>query len=344
MATIGTNARWGVSPVKADNLPFKAVTANEGSIITKEELRTLTHFLCTTNPTDISRWFESPAENILSLRRYPFDIIATLGDGKVMRRTVPLQIGNVQVVEKYGFLNRAVYGADLGQFERYYFTAGEFDINPFFTSFLDLSPYTSYLLYLPFYGFCPIDPIDVYRQHINITYVVDFNTGNADIVVQRQPIKAGVYNYDQYDIIKSVTCKIAIDIPVTSSNASEIMRNMINVGVNATAAIASGNIAGIINSGISAISAGQRHYSSGVLGSGTSSMFLPQTVLLFTQRPRPNYPDNYDRTYGRPCARGGNLSDFNGFVKISDYHTDGVQAYGDELAEIQRRLTEGIIL
>lgn len=343
----------GVSPVVPYNLPFAPdVAMNTSTIIRPMDLKLLTNFLCTVDPTDIGKFFEDPTQTILSLRRYPFNITATLSNGDMSYRIEPVTLGNIAVVYDKAML----LGIDISQLSRYFFTAGEFDIEPFYESFLDLSPYTSYNLYLPFYGYLALDPVDVHDKHINITYIIDFNTGYATIVLMRQKrLNGGSYLYDKYEAFKSVECKIAIEIPVTSVNASEILRNNLTAGgtvlgaiANAGSSLMTGNIGGVVSSvyqaGVAAVNANQRRYSGGEIGSGTAGMFMPSSVILITQRPRVKYPDNYNALFGRPCATGGTLTDYDGFVQVGSCHTDKIVAPTNEVNEIVAMLQEGVII
>ena len=112
---------------------------------------------------NIQLLFESPIENVVNLRIYPFDIkehhpASTLGDSNIF-------INVVQMSTK---------GFSLGVVPSPAFNLGKIEIPKYYDNFLDYSPYTKIELYLPYVDFVTLDTNLVMGKTISIDYVVDY--------------------------------------------------------------------------------------------------------------------------------------------------------------------------
>ena len=337
------------------NLPFNPdMRINRAFILSAFHMETLTGFLCSITSGQISDLFENASDNIVSMRMYPFNIIDTL-DIPSKPGDVPVKIGNLEVKYK----GETLWAYEISSARKYNFSAGSFDVPGATDSYLDLSPYTQYELFLPYYGYLSIDPAEINNYHIDIEYIIDFNSGNATIVLQRQPISENNYNKEKYEIFRIIDCKIAIDIPLLGSNASEVLRNNLASGASVLGSIVTaagsamtgfvpgiaGGITGAIAAGNAMISANQRRYNSGEMSGQISPLFLPQNPILYITRLTPETPENYNQLFGKPCGRYAVLSELTGFTKVSTAHIDGFStALQNEKNEVDRLIKEGIIL
>ena len=337
------------------NLPFNPdMRINRAFILSAFHMETLTGFLCSVTSGQISDLFENASDNIISMRMYPFNIIDTL-DIPSKPGDVPVKIGNLEVKYKGETLD----AYEISSARKYNFFSCCFDVPGATDSYLDLSPYTQYELFLPYYGYLSIDPAEINNYHIDIEYIIDFNSGNATIVLQRQPISENSYDREKYEIFRIIDCKIAIDIPLLGSNASEVLRNNLASGASVLGSIVTaagsamtgfvpgiaGGITGAIAAGNAMISANQRRYNSGEMSGQISPLFLPQNPILYITRLTPETPENYNQLFGKPCGRFAVLSELTGFTKVSTAHIDGfATALQNEKNEVDRLLKEGIIL
>ena len=337
------------------NLPFNPdMRINRAFILSAFHMETLTGFLCSVTSGQISELFENASDNIISMRMYPFNIIDTL-DIPSKPGDVPVKIGNLEVKYK----GETLWAYEISSARKYNFSAGSFDVPGATDSYLDLSPYTQYELFLPYYGYLSIDPSEINNYHVDIEYIIDFNSGDATIVLQRQPISENSYKKEKYEIFRIIDCKIAIDIPLLGSNASEVLRNNLASGASVLGSIVTaagsamtgfvpgiaGGITGAIAAGNAMISANQRRYNSGEMSGQISPLFLPQNPILYITRLTPETPENYNQLFGKPCGRFAVLSEVTGFTKVSTAHIDGfATALQNEKNEVDRLLKEGIIL
>ena len=342
-----------IATPKRFNLPFNPdMRINRAFILSAFHMETLTGFLCSITSGQISDLFENASDNIISMRMYPFNIIDTL-DIPSKPGDVPVKIGNLEVKYK----GDTLWAYEISSAEKYNFSAGSFDVPGATDSYLDLSPYTQYELFLPYYGYLSIDPAEINNCHIDIEYIIDFNSGGATIVLQRQPISENSYKKEKYEIFRIIDCKIAIDIPLLGSNASEVLRNNLTTGASVLGSIVTaagsamtgfvpgiaGGITGAIAAGNAMISANQRRYNSGEMSGQISPLFLPQNPILYITRLTPETPENYNQLFGKPCGRYAVLSELTGFTKVSTAHIDGfATALQNEKKEVELLLKEGI--
>lgn len=89
-------------------------------------------------------------------------------------------------------------------------------INKKYNNFLDYSPYTTIEIYLPFYGYATIDTNLVMGKVLDIYYVIDIISGAADIKI---------LDTNTNDILYIFSCQLGVEIPLTSENVSEKIRN-----------------------------------------------------------------------------------------------------------------------
>ena len=69
-----------------------------------------------------------------------------------------------------------------------------------------------------------------------------------------------------------------------------------------------------------------------------------QTPYLIIERPRQSMPEGMNKYCGFPSNIRYKLYDLEGFTQVEYIHIEDVPATGEELAEIERLLKEGVIL
>lgn len=143
-----------------------------------------------------------PIDCIISLRRFPFDIPYDSGDGEYI---------------KLGKTSGSAYGYTVAN-HPLYFNFRSVKIYPRFgNSFLDYSPYTEYELYVPFCGTTKLDAGDILGHTLNVRLVVDITTGSCTGYIMADDL-----------VIQSVTGSIAIEIPITGTDAATLNSQIMN--------------------------------------------------------------------------------------------------------------------
>lgn len=322
-------------------------------VMTRSQVAGLCHYLQTASFVDnIQLLFQTPAENIVSLRCYPFDVKSAMG---ITSDDEDIFISVV---------NTEVQGSLVGAYSMPIFKLGNITIPEFFHSFLDYAPYTKIELYLPYIGFVNLDVNAVMGKTIDIEYVVDIFSGKCTAFIS-------IESLNERTIIMECDGTIGIDVQIGGGQGAEIARNMLKLGIGATAgaislgagAISAGanaKIAGttgsiatisgasagyLANTTINAIQAGQSHISKGGATQSGVNFFAPQNCYLVITRPSPKYPADYNHTVGKPSGMYATLGDLTGFTVVDSIHVEGLDtATSDEVTEVERLLKQGVIL
>lgn len=118
-------------------------------------------------------------------------------------------------------------------------------------SFLDVEPYCSYQLYLPFLGTIELNSLDILDKHIYIISNFDFQTGNLLYSIFSSPNLLKFPNspfLDDADILTAsdvyfigqYECQCGYLLPLGSNNAVENIRNVITGTINLAGQIIAG--------------------------------------------------------------------------------------------------------
>ena len=304
--------------------------------------------------------FESPIDNIISIRHYPFNApmvsfnynsesdIAT--SNAIVVNDITLNVSNALIS------NTAPYLIDLGGVTI-----------PVGDTFFDYAPYTKYELFLPYIGFITLDTDMIVGKYLNVKYAVDFNTGIATAYVQVKPAVGS--SDDTYVVIAIKESKIGVDIPLCGGASGEIAKSLLNVGLSTAgavtgivgSAVASG-VAGTVNAGralesginfdistsAAVVQAAQQHIIKGETGNGYNSMYAPSNMFLIKSTMKYDIPDSFNSLYGRVARISADMDEIStgsGLIILEEFHLDNFStATRIELDMIDRALREGIIL
>lgn len=220
---------------------------------------------------------------------------------------------------------------------------GTVDIKEYVQSFLDYSPYVDISIYLPYIGFCKLNPDDVMGHSLQLKYYVDCLTGGctACIYVSGRGV---MYQFNGNCIA---------NIPLTAINYSGAIQNAVScVGAIATTALGavSGN-APIAAAGVASIATAAANTAvntkehvqrSGSMG-GASGLLAVQRPYVIIQRPRMCVPDNLNKFVGNMVNVTMKLQNCVGFTMVDQIRLDKVKAMQEEKAELLRLLKEGVI-
>lgn len=339
------------SPASAGRVNFNSVYALTGAQVND----LLDYFNTSSFIDDLKLLFNTPIENVISLRVFPFDIKAN-SDITEPPADTGIVIGNVNT-------NILGYSMDFQNLK--VLEAGYFVFPKRYFNFLDYAPYTSIELFLPYIGFINIDPQLVLGKITYIDYVADIATGKCTAFISVAEGSAS----ENKEIIMTCDGTIGHELQIGGGQGAEIARNMLKLGVGVTAgvvtavatsgastALQAGEVgakasavatgASILgNTAVNAITAGQVHITKGGVSQPTVSAYAPQTPYAIITRPNIITPSTYNHDYGKPSGKSAVLGSLTGFTVVDSIHVEGLAtATSDEVAEVERLLKQGVIL
>lgn len=286
---------------------------------------------------NIQLLFETPIENLISLRCYPFDA--------KLRQPNPTADSSIIV----NVVTMQTQGQFLGNITQPLISLGSLLVSPVFNNFLDYAPFTKVELYLPYIGFINLDTNEVMGKTLSIKYAVDYMTGMGTAFVTADDV-----------MIYTGEGKVGVDVTLGGRNAAEIAKNNLMTGINTAGGVLStamGAGAGGATAGIavgmrtlasttaSVIQGNQGHVTKGSLGSSANGFYAPQNAYLIITRPKPAEPSDYASLYGRPSGKTEQLNTLTGYTVVDSVHVEGItNGTQDEITEIERLLKSGVIL
>lgn len=280
--------------------------------MTKERLIQLGQFLWSANIFDrFSLINNNPIENIVSCKSIPINT-----DGS-----------NQEII--LGNVSTGVNGEKISNnFAKQ--TIGSILINEHYHNFLDYTPYTNVILYLPYIGFKELDTTLVMNKTIKVIYTVDAITGGCLAQVY-------VNNVRLYEF----TGNVGIDIPITASNRAQVEAGYIQAGVGATMSAVGGNVGSAITSLLNSATS-QYHYSS--TGNPNPMCVASTNRTCYVIIDRPNYQNlkAFNHTRGRKCYLSKTIGSLHGFtVCDSNIDLSGINATQSELEELKEIISSG---
>ena len=237
-------------------------------------------------------------------------------------------------------------------------------------SVLDYSPYSRLGIYLPFIGYQELDIDECREKTINLKYRIDILSGACVALIS-------INGRTLYQF--SGNC--LTQLPLTSSDYSQLVSNAINVGIAAASAgttgaiasagdaltasrVESGKIDAVMGDYQNAQHAAQvsnaenslagatangfmgmkpNFKKTGAISGSTGLMSVKQPYLCLTT-PRQSMPEGYEKVCGFPCNIGGKLGDFSGYTVVEDIRLNGLVATSPEVDEIYKLLKSGVII
>ena len=280
--------------------------------MTKERLVQLGQFLWSANIFDqFSLINNNPIENIVSCKSIPINTNGT----------------NQEIV--LGNVSTGVNGEKINNnFAKQ--TIGSILINEHYHNFLDYTPYTNVILYLPYIGFKELDTTLVMNKTIQVIYTVDSITGGCLAQVY-------VNNVRLYEF----TGNVGIDIPITASNRAQVEAGYIQAGVGAAMSAVGGNVGSAVTSLLNSATS-QYHYSS--TGNPNPMCVASTNRTCYVIIDRPNYQNlkAFNHTRGRKCYLSKTIGSLHGFtVCDSNIDLSGINATQSELEELKDILSSG---
>ena len=288
---------------------------------------------------------ESDASYIISLICYPFEI--TDVDNEHYSHVV---LGK-------NIVNTATY-YQLNHNTSKYYKVARFYINTyagFDRGYLEREPYSTYELYLPYYGWVTLKSTDVIDKLIEVYYSFDWVNGTA---------KINIVNATDNIVIKSVSANIGIKISVNRTNQQQLndekTQLAITSAISGVTSIASvfGGIAStnpyLLSSGVTGLastvanigtSLSKMHEKAETSNtSGKDGLYGSQKIKLKVTKMIKLTPTDYNKYYGKPLNQTKLLSTLSGYTEIKDIRLDNFNGTNNEKNELISLLTSGIIL
>ena len=304
-------------------------------ILREEHITNLLRYM--NDPTwwdTISQIFkQNPSELISSVRAYPFDIVYTL---RLRGSYKPFSLGGHTLKDENNNPMNVpmIEDKDIGQMRIF---LGSITIPKIHGTFRDY--YNKYTLYLPYLESIELDSEectpnkDEDSVNLNIYYVIDLFTGEVTCYVMKQYKNDDNENDER--VINIVNGSIGVDIPISTSNKSEIALKVIRDSVKA-----------ITTKGASllAVDVPVVNYAQvGNFSDGLGKMFGCQKPYLKIESDDVLTNDLYLKLNGKPNNRAIPLGALTGYTEIGDIKLTDVQDItSEERDELYALLKSGV--
>lgn len=258
----------------------------------------------------------SPIENILSVKSFPFPITGGTATNVVL--------GNVDM---------GVEGNKISSTFIPRKTIGTFTVPKKFSGHLEwLNWHTIVTCYLPYIGFVELETKQILDKTITLKYIYDVITGVCTACFYANNIEIAKYSGT-----------LAIDIPITASNRAQVEAGYIRSALGAIGSLASGNLLGVAANGFGALTA---HNSFTTKGSPSPSCdgFDEQKAFIIIDYPVYQEPTNFGHDCGYPCNLSLTLRNLSGFTQLQNVDVTGLAITENEREELKTLLESGIYL
>ena len=280
--------------------------------------------------TTLTKLYSSPFDYIVSLQLMPIDSQA------VDASTI-----------KLGPVDTEIQSSKLTS---QYYTTPEYTktIDEYYGSFIDYSPNTKIMLYLPFIGFNEISADDAMAGELSIKYNIDLMTGDciAFVRVRSKYTNSVMYQYRG---------NCAAQIPLTGRDFSQIISAGLSAATNIGFTVATGGgalslstdkgkakAANILGS-VLTVATSKPTVNRGGSIVGNASHLTGYTPYLLFMRPAASHPASYEKFKGRPSNITATLGTLTGYTVVDSIINSGYsKASKSEIDAIDRLLREGV--
>lgn len=260
----------------------------------------------------------SPIENILSVKSFPFPIPS----GGTTKNVV---MGNV---------NMGVDGRELPASFIPVKTIGTFTVPKKYNNHLEWLNYqTKVTCYLPYIGFVELQIERIIDKTITLKYIYDVICG-----VCTACFYAGGVEFAKF------SGTIAIDIPITSSNRAQVEAGLVRSALSGNIA-AIGNIAAgsLLTGDVMGLSKfwGANSFTTKGNPSPSCDGFDEQKAFVIIDYPVYYEPTNYSHIYGYPCNLSMTIGKCNGYTEIDNVDVEGLACTESEKEMLKEILETG---
>ena len=273
-------------------------------------------------------WSKSLLDTLEKMYAQPMDLIVSLNIVPV----APTHFDGVQAI-KIGGVDTDVSAQKLSsQYE--IFDCGYIDIPEYYGSAMDYGQYTRVSLYLPYCNVVELKTDEIMGGRVHVKYYIDMFNGSCVAMVKctRQNLNSVLYSFEG---------NVAVNLPVTSTDFSNMYNAIIKGGVNA---IQSGSpISGAVDTAINVMFSKPNVQRSGTVSSSGGLLGLKKPYLII-ERAIQSLPSNYAQNYGYPSNITDYLYNLNGYTEIESVITNNLRCTQVEQDEIINLLKEGVII
>lgn len=286
--------------------------------------------------SNIKRLWTNPAEYVISLVCYPFDVDNT-------------GLTTTSGVVSVGGVSSDIAAAALTDRGVPYFYGGSVMVDNYYNSYLDYEPYTSIDIYIPYIGVRPLNVSQVVGHTLCIGYYIDLNTQQITALIG---LDGQGGNLGQ--VVTQFVGSIGIQTPLSGTSAQDMIRNIVAqtsgliTGVGAIAGGIMGANPALLASGVASTSnalLGGGHTAPSYYGSlsPVSGLYTPQVAYLIINRPRQAMPAAYLTQQGFSSNYSGKVSQFSGYLECASVNISSTNTMTEqEQQEIINLLTGGI--
>ena len=273
-------------------------------------------------------WSKSLLDTLEKMYAQPMDLIVSLNIVPV----APTHFDGVQAI-KIGGVDTDVSAQKLSsQYE--IFDCGYIDVPEYYGSAMDYGQYTRVSLYLPFCNVVELKTDEIMGGRVHVKYYIDMFNGSCVAMVKctRQNLNSVLYSFEG---------NIAVNLPVTSTDFSNMYNAIIKGGVNA---IQSGSpISGAVDTALNVMFSKPNVQRSGTVSSSGGLLGLKKPYLII-ERAIQSLPSSYAQNYGYPSNITDYLYNLNGYTEIESVITNNLRCTQVEQDEIINLLKEGVII
>lgn len=258
----------------------------------------------------------SPIENILSVKSFPFPIT-----------------GGAETTVVLGNVDMGVNGNKIPSTFIPRKTIGTFTVPKKFSGHLEwLNWHTVVTCYLPYIGFVELETKQILDKTVTLKYIYDVITGVCTACFYANNIEIAKYSGT-----------LAIDIPITASNRAQVEAGYIRSALGALGSLASGNLLGVAANGFGAVTA-QNSFTTKGSPSPSCDGFDEQKAFIIIDYPVYQEPTNFGHEYGYPCNLSLTLGNLSGFTQLQNVDVTGLAITENEREELKNLLESGIYL
>lgn len=285
---------------------------------------------------NVRRLWTNPAEYVISLVCYPFDVAST-------------GLTTTNGVVSVGGVSSNIAATALTDKGVPYFYGGSVYVDKYYNSYLDYEPYTSIDIYIPYIGVRPLNVSQVVGHILCIGYYIDLNTQQITALIG---LDGQGGNLGQ--VVTQFVGSIGIQTPLSGTSAQDMIRNIVAqtsgliTGVGAIAG-------GVMSANPALLASGVASTSNALLGGGhtapsyygslspVSGLYTPQVAYLIINRPRQAMPAAYLTQQGFSSNYSGKVSQFSGYLECASVSIASTNTMTEqEQQEIINLLTGGI--
>ena len=278
-------------------------------------------------------------QGVIKLIVYPFGLdYSSVAAATVSDVTVFNHAFNAGAIQGYKIYPNAVAEVDFGTFYK--------SASP--TDFMDFEPYSRATLYLPYYGLVDIPMRYLVEGGISIKYRINVISGQCMIRIMTPALSGQTETY-----VRTLTCNLAEEVPLTQSNVVDQGKNYINSTIGMAAGLLtmySGNLdKGIMAIGNSLI----QGMSNPLIMSGSAaepnlSKLLRYDPYILITKQNDVTPASFAHYRGKPVEKVDTIGSYTGYTEVSEIYQEStpglVGLLSQEWEELKALLRNGVIL